>query len=439
MTTAPATRAPETAAPKPGAPARSRPARVALLGCGTVGSEVARRLVERADPLGVSLVRVLVRDTRRARGVAPALLTDSFDDVLASRPDLIVEAIGGVDPAAGFVEAALSRGIDVVSANKTLLAHRGPALERAARRAGTRLAFEASVCAAVPLLAALRHLRADHVRALRGIINGSCNFILGRLAAGEPFDAALARARALGLVEPDPAADISGRDSAEKLCVLAWACGLGAFTPDRVETTGIDALAPDDFAAARQSGHVIKLLADLDATGPAPALRVGPAWVPRAHPLAQVAGADNAVIVSAELAGDLLFRGAGAGPRPTASAILGDVSRLLGHRRHGDPAFEPPTVPRDAPAADARALHADAPAPHRGRHLLRVRLGPAGPRAASLFDALRADGLSPGESFLTRASAHVLLEDACPRRAALVARRWRDPERDGVLVMPVLG
>ena len=161
-----------------------RVARILLLGCGTVGSAVAQRLLDIGGSLGVQLTRVLVRDTTRSRDIPRELLTTSFEQALDEKPDLVIELLGGTDPALAHVRAALERGIPVVTANKTLVARHGAELEDAARRGGTRFVYEAAVCAAIPVFAALRHLEGDRVRRIAGIVNGSCNFILSRMSRG---------------------------------------------------------------------------------------------------------------------------------------------------------------------------------------------------------------------------------------------------------------
>lgn len=343
-----------------------RPARIALLGCGTVGREVARRLLAEGDSRGLSLVRVLVRDTTRDRGVPRELLTGRFADVLDAEPDLVIEAIGGLDPAADFVRASLERGLHVVTANKTLIAHHAESLRALADAHGAGLACEAAVCAGVPVLAAIRHLAADEITAIRGVVNGTCNFILSWLGEGRPFDEALAQARSRGFAEPDPSADLSGRDSAEKLCVLASAAGFRGVTPDRVTCDGIESVTPDDVRAARRSGHALKLLAELESDGDGVSLRVGPTLVPREHPLASTRDEENAVVISTAHAGDITLRGPGAGPGPTTSAILGDIATLLDRR---PTRTTPHQAPKPARSMTARrhAVRVSAPRHEPGR------------------------------------------------------------------------
>jgi homoserine dehydrogenase len=331
-----------------------RTARIALLGCGTIGREVARVLIDQGGQLGrragvrLELARILVRSPSRPRGIAPELFTGTIDHILADSPDVLIEALGGIEPAATYIEAALRRGIAVVTANKSLIARHGRRLAEIAAAHGAAIACEASVCAAIPVLAALRQLAGDRVRAVHGVINGTCNFILTRMTdAGLPFDRAVSEANEKGLAEPDPQADLSGLDSAEKLCVLAGAIG-HALAPQQVQTTGIEAVTPRDIAAATSLGYVIKLIAalTLDERGAGHA-RVGPTLVRRRHPLAQPSGAENAVVIDSELGGRLLLQGVGAGPRATASALLGDVVRVL-RSEHGKLTLPPPTSQPDA-------------------------------------------------------------------------------------------
>lgn len=393
-----------------------KPRRVAVLGCGTVGREVAARLVESGERLGVELLKVLVRDAARDRGLPRELFTASIDEIDAAAPDAVVELIGGVEPARSLVERFLGRGVPVVTANKTLIAHHGPALRALAEARGAALACEASVGAAIPIMAALRQLAGDRTTSIRGVVNGSCNFILSRLGDGWAFDDALREARRRGLVEPDPSADISGRDSAEKLCVLAAAVGF-TLMPDQVETRGIEGLTPEDLAAARRSGRAIKLIAELDLANGAVRARVGPTLLPRAHPLAQVEEEENAIAVEAELAGEVFLRGRGAGPKPTASAVLGDLVRLLGSRQQ----------------APAMAATPGAPSPVR-RHA--VRINRPGLTPERVLAAARSAGAEAVELDLTRAGVRMVVEGATPEQAQRCAAALGEP--GAALVMPVV-
>ena len=322
--------------------------RVALLGCGTVGSQVVRLLQEHADDLGaradarLELVGIAVRDTaaERAPWVPRELLTDDAD-ALVRRADIVIELIGGIGPVRPLVLAALERGASVVTGNKALLAAHGPELHAAAERSGADLYYEAAVAGAVPVVYGLREsLAGDNVNAVLGIVNGTTNFILDEMATrGLSFDDALALAQELGYAEADPTADVDGHDAAAKAAILASLAFHTRVSIDDVPVTGIRDVTAEDMAEARESGYVIKLLAvarrlaDNGTRGIS--VRVYPALLPVAHPLAAVRGAYNAVVVEAESAGRLMFYGQGAGGAPTASAVLGDLVAAAGHKVHG--------------------------------------------------------------------------------------------------------
>lgn len=374
------------------------PPRIALLGCGTVGREVAAQLLDAESRLGVRLCAILVRDAARDRGLPRHLFTTSIDDIETCTPDLVIELVGGLEPAAELFSRFLDRGIPVVTANKTLIAHRGRELAALARERGTHLACEASVCAAIPVITSLRHLAGDRVLSIRGIVNGSCNFILSRLGEGWRMEEALAEARKRGLVEPDPSADLSGRDSAEKLCVLAGACGI-PLLPHQVETRGIEALTPDDLTAARRSGRTIKLLAELELGDGVVRARVGPTLIPRAHSLAGIEDEENAVAIETSLGGELFLKGRGAGPKPTASAVLGDVVRVL-----------------RVQAESSRSAAVIADQPHRRHH---IRVGAAAPDR--VFSALAAHRLEASETELGRDRTRLVVDDVSHGHAEALA------------------
>jgi len=223
------------------------------------------------------------------------------------------------------VRELLSHGISVVTANKTLIAREGDELRQIARRSGAAFAYDASVGGAVPILAALRTLVADDIESIEGVLNGTCNFILSEMErTGCELADAVALAQQRGLAEPDPVADLSGRDAAEKLCVIASEIGL-RLAPDEIAVTGIEAISAETITAARHNGGRIKLIARYE-RGRA---TIGPKLIEADHPLFEVAGAENALLVRSALAGSNLLRGRGAGPDPTAAAILGDVVALL--------------------------------------------------------------------------------------------------------------
>jgi homoserine dehydrogenase len=323
-----------------------RPVRVALLGCGTVGSEVFRLLSEQAGDLKarvgapLEVAGVAVRRPGRPRPVAidPALLTtDALGLVTDPGTDIVVEVIGGLEPARSLLLAALAAGKSVVTANKMLLAEDGAALQRAARDGGGDLYYEAAVAGAIPLLRPLREsLAGDEVRQVLGIVNGTTNYILDRMdssAAG--FADALEEAQALGYAEADPTADVEGFDAAAKAAILAGLAFHTRVTAADVHREGITGVTRADIASARTFGHVVKLLAICERSGRGVSVRVHPAMIPRSHPLAGVREAYNAVFVQAASAGRLMFYGAGAGGVPTASAVLGDIVAVARNRLAG--------------------------------------------------------------------------------------------------------
>ena len=304
--------------------------KVALLGCGVVGSEVARLLIEQAEDLALrvgarlELAGIAVRRVghRRAAGIDLSLLTADAH-ALATRPDvdIVVEVIGGIEPARSLMLAALKGGKPVVTANKALLAENGAEIYGAAREYGADLYYEASVAGAIPLLRPLREsLAGDTVHRVLGIVNGTTNFILDRMdSSGAGFAESLEEAQALGYAEADPTADVEGFDAAAKAAILA---GLAFHTPVTaadVHREGITEVTATDILSARALGRVVKLLAICERCDGGVSVRVHPAMIPRSHPLASVSEAYNAVFVEAESAGRLMFYGAGpAAPRPRA-------------------------------------------------------------------------------------------------------------------------
>ena len=313
------------------------PLKVALLGCGNVGSQVYRLLTGQSADLKaragapLEVAGVAVRDPARTRDVPvdrDLLTTDGL--ALATRPDvdIVIELIGGgVEPARSLILAALNAGKSVVTANKALISVDRAMLHKTASQAGVDLYYEAAVAGAIPLLRPLREsLAGDAVRRVLGIVNGTTNFILDRMdTAGEDFSAALAEAQALGYAEADPTADVAGFDAAAKAAILASIAFHTEVTADDVYREGILSVTAADIASARSLGCVVKLLAICERANGGISARVHPAMIPRTHPLAAVREAYNAVFVEAESAGRLMFYGAGAGGQPTASAVLGDT------------------------------------------------------------------------------------------------------------------
>jgi homoserine dehydrogenase len=327
--------------------------KVALLGCGNVGSQVARLLREEADELTarigarLEIAGIAVRRLSHPRpGIDPALLTTDPMD-LATRPDIdiVVEVVGGIEPARSVLLAAMKNGKSVVTANKALLAEHGEEIHAASRAFGADLYYEAAVAGAIPLLRPLREsLAGDTVHRVLGIVNGTTNFILDRMdSAGSDFSESLEEAQALGYAEPDPTADVEGFDAAAKAAILASLAFHTRVTAADVYREGITEVSAADIASAKLLGRTVKLLAICERSGDGVAVRVHPAMIPRSHPLAAVGGAYNAVFVEAKSAGQLMFYGAGAGGTPTASAVLGDLVAVARNRVAGTRGPEPST------------------------------------------------------------------------------------------------
>jgi homoserine dehydrogenase len=339
---------------KPGEAAEGKPAggrrplKVALLGCGTVGSQVVRLLQEQARDLEarvgapLELAGVAVRRLGRRRDFEfdPSLLTTDAEALVARDDvDIVVEVIGGIEPARTLILSAMAGGKSVVTANKALLAEDGATLHAAAREHGVDLYFEASVAGAIPLIRPLREsLAGDHVHRVLGIVNGTTNFILDKMdTSGASFTDALEEAQSLGYAEADPTADVEGFDAAAKAAILAGIAFHSRATAADVYREGITEVTAADVAGAAAMGYVIKLLAIASRSedGRSFGVRVHPAMIPRTHPLAGVRGAYNAVFVEAESAGRLMFYGAGAGGPETASAVLGDIVAVARNRLAG--------------------------------------------------------------------------------------------------------
>jgi homoserine dehydrogenase len=336
-----------------------KPLNVAVLGCGVVGSQVVRLLTEQSGDLAarvgapVQLVGVGVRriDAPRDVDVPEGLLTtDSAALVARGDVDVVVEVIGGIEPARSLILAALENGASVVTANKALLAEDGPTLFEAAEKAGRDLYYEAAVAGAIPILRPLREsLAGDRVTRVLGIVNGTTNYILDKMdTTGAGFEEALEEAQDLGYAEADPTADVEGFDAAAKAAILASLAFHSRVTAADVHREGITDVTAADIASAVEMGSVVKLLAIaelVDADGAeGVSVRVHPAMIPRTHPLASVREAFNAVFVESDAAGQLMFYGPGAGGSPTASAVLGDLvtvgrNRLSETRGAGESAY----------------------------------------------------------------------------------------------------
>ncbi|MEV0645539.1 homoserine dehydrogenase [Phytomonospora sp. NPDC050363] len=320
---------------------------MALLGCGNVGTEVVRLLHEQADDLAarigepLELAGIAVRRPDKDRGDLPVRreLFTADAQALVSRADvdIVVELVGGIEPARTWITTAMAGGKSVVTGNKALLAEDGGTLHDAAAVAGVDLYYEASVAAAIPLLRPLREsLHGDRITKVMGIVNGTTNFILSRMTeTGATFAEALDEAGDLGYAEADPTADIEGFDAASKAAILAGLAFHTRVGAAHVYREGITEVSASDVASAEQMGCVVKLLCIATREGDDVTVRVHPAMIPKSHPLAGVNGAYNAVFVEAEAAGRLMFYGAGAGGAPTASAVLGDIVAVARNRRSG--------------------------------------------------------------------------------------------------------
>ena len=340
--------------------------KIALFGPGTVGAQTLRLLTEQADELAqrigapVEIAGVYVRDASREReGIPSELLTEDMDALIAAS-DVVIELMGGIEPARTVILKAIAAGAGVVTANKSLLAAHGPELFEAADAAGTDLYFEAAVAGAIPLIRPVREsLAGDTITRVLGIVNGTTNYVLDEMTTRAlDYEVAVKQAQDLGYAEADPTADVEGYDAAAKAAILASLAFHQRVALEDVYREGISAITAADVAAATESGHVIKLLAIAERVADAGlSVRVHPALVPVSHPLASVHGAFNAVFVEAEAAGELMFYGRGAGGAPTASAVLGDVVSVARHRVQGgrgprESAYgEAPVLPLDAASA----------------------------------------------------------------------------------------
>ncbi|CAB4682309.1 MAG: homoserine dehydrogenase [Actinobacteria bacterium] len=318
--------------------------RVGMLGCGVVGSEVARLIVANQSDLTarsgakLELVKIGVRNLTRP-SIAKELLTTDLESIVKdTNIDLIIEVIGGIEPAKSLILEALKNGKSVVTANKALLAKHGGELFTAADKSGVDLYYEASVAGAIPILRPLREsLVGDHVQRVMGIVNGTTNFILTKMdESGAAFADALAEAQALGFAEADPTADVEGFDAAAKAAILAGLAFHSRVTDADVFREGITNITDTDVAVAKSLNLVVKLLAIAELTSDGKiSVRVHPTLISRSHPLAAVREAFNAVFVESESAGAMMFYGRGAGGAPTASAILGDLVAVARHRVSG--------------------------------------------------------------------------------------------------------
>ncbi len=310
---------------------------IGLLGLGNVGGPFARQLAERAEALAAEtgvrprIVRALVRDPSRRRelpaGLSEALGTDPAALLRDPAIEIVVELLGGLEPAGSLVTEAIARGKHVVTANKLLLAERGEELFGAAAARGVALRYEGAVCGGLPIVRILREaLEGDEVLAVHGVVNGTTNYVLGRMGeAGASLEEALREAQAKGYAEADPTLDVSGGDAAQKLCLIAGLAFGVRVRQGELLVEGIEQVTPRDFEAARELGCVVKLLAVARREGERLDLRVHPAMVPERGPLASIRGALNGLLVETRALGPLVLSAPGAGGEATASAVLADV------------------------------------------------------------------------------------------------------------------
>ena len=320
--------------------------KVGMLGCGVVGSQIARLLVENKSDLtsragaNLELVKVAVKNINTKReGISSSLLTDDAKSVVNDPEiDLIIEVIGGIAPAKELILTAIKNGKSVVTANKALLAQAGAELYAAADNANVDLYYEAAVAGAIPILRPLREsLVGDQVHRIMGIVNGTTNYILTKMdESGTAFDDALKQAQSLGFAEADPTADVEAIDAASKAAILAGLAFHSRVSDTDVYREGITKITATDVKVAKAMDMVIKLLAIAELTPEGEiSVRVHPALISRTHPLASVRESFNAVFVEAKSAGQLMFYGKGAGGEPTASAILGDLVAVARHKVSG--------------------------------------------------------------------------------------------------------
>jgi len=324
---------------------------VGLLGFGTVGQAVARLIVERGDGL-LALTHIFNRSVARKRAdwVPPSVVwTERLEDVFEAPVDVIVEVVGGVDPARAWHERAIEAGLPVVTANKQLIATHGQTLLARAADRGVDLLFEAAVGGGIPVVRGLREgIAADRLTTVSGILNGTCNYILTRMeSAGLPFDAALAEAQAQGFAEADPTDDLEGYDARAKLCILARV-GLGLdLAPADVPCESIRSISDDDFVYARRLQATIRQVSRVSSVDGQVEARVGPALVPLTSPLARVIGSQNLIVAGGAYGRETTFAGYGAGGFPTAVAVVSDLLAIA-RRAGAAPAAWPATT---APAA----------------------------------------------------------------------------------------
>ncbi len=367
-----------------------------FLGCGNIGGGVWHLLNDmhdellRRDGIDFRVTKALVKSIPEARTDVPAdILTENADDVLTSPEiDIVCEFMGGEQPAARFMQRALESGKTVVTANKMALALNWHSLQAAAEKTGAGLYYEASVGGVIPVIRVLtQNLEADRIDRVMGIVNGTTNYILTRMTQeGSDYADVLADAQRLGLAEPNPAADVEGFDAAYKLSILASLAFHTRVTVDRIHREGITAVTAEDIACGREMGCTLKLLAIGKRQGDTIEVRVHPTFVPDSHPLARVDGSLNAIFLHGDYCQDMMLQGRGAGERPTASAICGDIVYAAKHAAV-------PTVPSFRNTAEpdpAVAFTGD----WESRYFLRLETADVPGVLAQVTDALAKEGIS---------------------------------------------
>lgn len=373
-----------------------RPVRVAILGFGTVGQSVVRLLAANGDP-GLQLTHVYNRDVARKRSLPGAeqvaegvVWTDSIAEVLGSDADVVVELVGGLEPAGAWVRAALAAGKAVVTANKQLIAYRGAALARLAREHGVQLIYGAAVAGGVPVIPGLlQGQSADQITRVRGIVNGTCNFILSSMEGGAEYAHVLAEAQRLGYAEADPSADVDGFDARAKLCILSRVALRVELDPDRVPAQTIAGVEAIDFCYAKELGCTIRQVSAAQLAGTGVDARVGPMLVPLTSPIAWSHGTGNMVVATGRFGGDVVFSGPGAGGDPTAVAVVSDLLAVA----HGHVSVELPV--------ERREVTGDGSAPHYLRFVVNDRPG----IVSAIAGALAAEHINIG-AILQRPGHH---------------------------------
>ena len=320
------------------------PLRIALFGFGTVGSSVARILLE-SKPESLAITHVFNRNVARKRTdwmPSGVVWSEDVDAVLASDVDVIVELVGGLDPAGNWVRRAIESGKSVVTANKKLIAYHGVELERLAAVKGGHLKYGAAVAGGIPVIPGLEQgLAGDHIQRMEGILNGTCNFILSQMEAGEDYKEVLAIAQSRGYAEADPTEDVGGFDARAKLAILMRLALRVVVDPDEIVPQPITAVTPVDFSYARDLSCTIRQVSRAEERDGAVAATVGPMLVDKNSPMAWSRGTENMVILSGRYGGDVVFSGHGAGGHPTAVAVVSDLLALA----HGSRRVEIPSVP----------------------------------------------------------------------------------------------